>query len=48
MTYLLIHYSLHGAWNDWFLCKALLEKVVSPVRVNNITTIHVKNAETIS
>lgn len=36
VTYLLIHDSLHGAWNDWFLCKALLEKVVPPVRVNNI------------
>lgn len=36
VTYLLIPDSLHGAWNDWFLCKALLEKVVPPVRVNNI------------
>lgn len=41
---------LLSAWgrNDWFFCKALLENVVSPARVNNLTTIHVKNAETIS
>lgn len=42
MTYLLIRSSLHEAWRDWFVCKVLLEKVVSPVRVNNVATIHVK------
>lgn len=48
MTYLLIHSSLHEALSDWFFCKVLLEKVVSPVRANTIATIHVKATETIS
>lgn len=48
VTYLLIHSSLLEALSDWLSCKALWEKVVSPVRVNTIATIHVKTTETIS